>query len=220
MYRDKTISVVIPCHNEEAGVATVIRTLPTFVDEIIVVDNDCNDRTAEVSKALGARVVWERKRGYGAAYKAGLAAVTGDITITVDGNGTYPTEQVGDLVGHLLDHEIDFLSASRFPLSNPESMSFGQKLGNMMLVVGMLFLDGHAARDSQSGMWAYRSKIYPRLNLTSDGMPFSEEIKIEAIRAKDIRFEEYHVGCRHPGHPQRWRDDLKNLFFLVQKRFQ
>ena len=78
-------------------------------------------------------------------------------------------------------------------------------------------------RDSQSGMWVYRSSVYQKMRLTSDGMPFSEEIKIEAIRAKDIRFGEYPVNY-HPRVGEvkldKWRDGLRNLSFLVQKRFR
>lgn len=223
MHRDLKISVVIPCYNEEEGVQLVIRSLPECVDEVVVVDNNSTDRTAEVATSLGARVVKETTKGYGAAYKAGLPAVTGDVTITMDGDGTYPSEQIEELVDHLVDAELDFISASRFPLRNPESMNFSNKMGNMILTIGMLILYGKGIKDSQSGMWIYRSKVYPKLNVTSDGMPFSEEIKIEAIRAKDVRFGEYHVNYhQRVGEVklEKWRDGFKNLFFLVQKRFR
>ena len=85
MHRDLRLSVVIPCYNEEDGVREVIGRIPKFVDEIVVVDNNCTDRTAEVATSLGARVVFEKRAGYGAAYKAGLAAATGDVVITMDG---------------------------------------------------------------------------------------------------------------------------------------
>ncbi len=223
MHRDLSISVVIPCYNEEEGVQQVIKSLPECVDEVVVVDNNCTDRTAEVARALGARVVTQTTKGYGAAYKAGLPAVTGDVTITMDGDSTYPSEQIEELVDYLVDRELDFISASRFPLTNPEAMSFTNKVGNMVLTVAMLLLYGTGIRDSQSGMWVYRSSVYPKMRLTSDGMPFSEEIKIEAIRAKDIRFGEYPVNY-HPRVGEvkldKWRDGLRNLSFLVQKRFQ
>ncbi len=223
MHRGLSISVVIPCYNEEDGVQQVIKSLPKCVDEVVVVDNNCTDRTAEVAEALGARVVTQTTKGYGAAYKAGLPAVTGDVTITMDGDGTYPSEQIEELVDYLVDRELDFISASRFPLSNPDAMSFTNKVGNMILTVAMLLLYGTGIRDSQSGMWVYRSSVYPKMRLTSDGMPFSEEIKIEAIRAKDIRFGEYPVNY-HPRIGEvkldKWRDGVRNLSFLVQKRFQ
>jgi hypothetical protein len=223
MYREMKVSVVIPCYNEEEGVQHVIRSLPKSVDEIVVVDNNSTDRTAEVAASLGARVVPEKRKGYGAAYKAGLPAVTGDITVTLDGDGSYPTEQIEEVIDYLLDTGLDFVSASRFPLQNPEAMTFTNKLGNRVLTVSMLLLFGRGIRDSQSGMWVYRTRVYPLMTLTSDGMPFSEEIKIEAIRDKRIRFGEYHVKYHQrigEVKLEKWRDGFRNLFFLLKKRFQ
>jgi glycosyltransferase involved in cell wall biosynthesis len=222
MHRGLKISVVIPCYNEEDGIRHTIGRLPSCVDEVVVVDNNSTDRTAEVAATLGARVVSEKRKGYGAAYKAGLPAVTGDITATLDGDGTYPAEQIPEVVDHLIEQQLDFVSASRFPLTNPRAMSFSNKVGNLVLTAGMVVLYGRAVRDSQSGMWVFRSAVYPRLRVTSDGMAFSEEIKIEAIRRADVRFGECHIDY----HPrvgevklQKWRDGFKNLFFLVKKRF-
>jgi len=216
------ISVVIPCYNEEDGIRHTIGMLPACVDEIVVIDNNSTDRTSEVAKSLGARVVFEKRKGYGAAYQAGLPAVTGDITVTLDGDGTYPAAQIPEIVDFLVDRRLDFVSASRFPLKNPRAMNFSNKVGNAVLTIGMAILYGRPVRDSQSGMWIYRSEVYRRLKVTSDGMAFSEEIKIEAIRAKDVRFGEYHIDY----HPrvgevklQKWRDGFRNLFFLVKKRF-
>ncbi len=223
MHRDVTISVVIPCYNEEEGIQHVIRAMPSCVDEIVVVDNNSTDRTGEVAKSLGAKVVFEERKGYGAAYKAGLPAVTADITVTMDGDGSYPSEQIAELVDHLLDNDLDFVSAARFPLKNPAAMSFSNRMGNMILTIAMLVLYGKNIKDSQSGMWVFKSNVYPRLNVTSGGMPFSEEIKIEAIRAKDIRFGEYRVNYHErigEVKLEKWRDGFRNLFFLVKKRFQ
>ncbi len=222
MHRDLKISVVIPCYNEEEGVQHVIKGLPDCVDEVVVVDNNCTDRTAEVATALGARVVFEGRKGYGAAYKAGLPAAEGDVIITLDGDATYPSEQIPELVDYLVDNKLDFISAARFPLQNPKAMNFSNKVGNTVLTVAMLLLYGNPIKDSQSGMWIFRTRVLPQLVLTSDGMPLSEEIKIEAIRHKDIAFAEYHVNY----HPrvgevklEKWRDGFRNLAFLVKKRF-
>ncbi|MBN2185760.1 MAG: glycosyltransferase family 2 protein [Candidatus Krumholzibacteriota bacterium] len=223
MYREKKISVVIPCFNEEEGIALVIPSLPDSVDEVIIVDNNSTDRTAEVAKRLGARVVFEKKKGYGAAYKAGLPAVTGDITVTMDGDGTYAVEQVEECIDHLLDNDLDFVSASRFPLRDKKAMNFSNKVGNWVLTVGTLALFAHAIKDSQSGMWIYKSRIYPKLNLESDGMPLSEEIKIAAIRHPEIRFDEYNVNY-HPRIGEvklnKWKDGFENLLYLVKLRFR
>lgn len=222
MHRGLNISVVIPCYNEEDGLQHVITGLPGCVDEVVVVDNNSTDRTAEVAKSNGARVVFEKRKGYGAAYKSGLPAATGDVIITLDGDGTYPSEQIPELVDYLEDNGLDFVSAARFPLKNPKAMNLSNKFGNMVLTITMLLLYGFPIKDSQSGMWVIRSRTLPQLNLTSDGMPLSEEIKIEAIRAKDVAFAEYHVNY----HPrvgevklEKWRDGFRNLTFLFKKRF-
>lgn len=222
MHQGLKISVVIPCYNEEHGIRHTIGMLPSCVDEIIVVDNNSTDRTSEVAKSLGARVVFEKRKGYGAAYQAGLPAVTGDITVTLDGDGTYPAAQIPEIVDYLIANKLDFVSGSRFPLKDAKAMNFSNKVGNGVLTAGMAVMYFRPVRDSQSGMWIYRTPVYKKFRMTSDGMAFSEEIKIEAIRAAGVRFGEYHIDY----HPrvgevklQKWRDGFRNLFFLVKKRF-
>lgn len=221
MHRDLKISVVIPCYNEEGGIAEVIGRMPKAVDEIVVVDNNCTDRTAEVARALGARVVAEKTPGYGAAYKAGLAAATGDIVVTLDGDGTYPPEDIPRLVDALEEKRWDFLSASRFPLADPKAMRFTNRLGNWVLTIAAAVLFFKPIRDSQSGMWVFRRSVLGRLRLTSDGMAFSEEIKLEAL-LRGCRFGEGHIAYgERIGEVklQKWRDGWENLAFLVRKRF-
>jgi hypothetical protein len=191
------------------------------VDEVVVVDNNCTDRTAEVARSMGARVVAEKTPGYGAAYKAGLAAAASDLVVTMDGDGTYPPESIPALVDQLVERRWDFLSASRFPLSDARAMPFTNRLGNWVLTVAATLLFFKPIRDSQSGMWVFRRAVLERLRLTSDGMAFSEEIKLEAL-LKGCRFGEGHIpyGARvGEVKLQKWRDGWENLAFLVRKRF-
>lgn len=221
MHRELKLSVVIPCYNEEDGVREVIGRMPPQVDEIVVVDNNCTDRTAEVARSLGARVVAEPTPGYGAAYKAGLRAATGDVVITMDGDGTYPPEEISRLVDQLVDMRWDFLSASRFPLIDPRAMQFTNRVGNGVLTVAAAVLFFKPIRDSQSGMWVFRRSALERMRLTSDGMAFSEEIKLEAV-LRGLKFGEGHIpyGARiGEVKLQKWRDGWENLAFLVRKRF-
>jgi glycosyltransferase involved in cell wall biosynthesis len=221
MHQNLKLSVVIPCYNEEDGIREVIGRIPPFVDEIVVVDNNCTDRTAEVARSLGARVVEQKIPGYGAAYKAGLAAATGDVIITMDGDGTYPPEEIARLVDTLVEKRWDFLSASRFPLSDPRAMNFTNRVGNWVLTVTAAMLFFVPIRDSQSGMWVFRRVLLSRLKLKSDGMPLSQEIKLEAILRR-ARFGEVHIpyGARiGEVKLQKWRDGWLNLSHLVAKRF-
>jgi glycosyltransferase involved in cell wall biosynthesis len=221
MRQNLKLSLVIPCYNEEDGVREVIGRCPDIVDEIVVVDNNCTDRTAEVARSLGAVVVSEKRPGYGAAYKAGLRAATGDVIVTLDGDGTYPPEAIAGLVDTLVAKQWDFLSACRFPLADPKAMGLTNQLGNWVLTTTSMVLFFKAIRDSQSGMWVFKRSILDRLRVTSDGMPFSQEIKLEAV-LRGFRFGETHIhyGARiGEVKLQKWRDGWLNLSFLFKKRF-
>ncbi len=221
MHRGLRISLVIPCYNEEAGIQQVLSRVPAPVDEAIVVDNASSDGTAARAHTAGAHVVEQPRRGYGAAYKAGLAAASGDVIVTLDGDGTYPPEHIPRLVDVLVDRGWDFLSACRFPLSDARAMGWANRLGNAVLTAATAVLFRQPIRDSQSGMWVFRRTLLERLVLTSDGMAFSEEIKLEAL-LRGARFGEEHIpyGVREGQVKlQRWRDGWRNLAFLVRKRF-
>lgn len=222
MHRGLKVSVVIPCYNEEDGIRSVIESMPPYVDEVVVVDNNSTDRTGEIARALGAVVVFQARKGYGAAYQAGLPAATGDVIATLDGDGTYPADEIGSLVEQLEDRKLDFISGSRFPLRNPAAMNFTNKVGNWVLTIATMLLWFRPLRDSQSGMWVFRRAVLPRLRLTSDGMPLSEEIKIEAIEKLGRGFAEIGIDYRpRIGEVklQKWRDGWRNLSFLFAKRF-
>jgi hypothetical protein len=222
MYKGQKITVIIPCLNEEQGIERVLRRMPEFVDETIVVDNGSTDRTSEVAQALGARVIREDVRGYGRAYKTGFASATGDIIITLDGDHSYPPDAISYLLEAFLHLETDFLNASRFPVRDRNAMSFKHKLGNRILSLAMSLLFFRWVRDSQSGMWVLRRTILQGMNLTSDGMAFSEEIKIEALKSRRVRFAEISIlYTSRLGEIKLnpWRDGFHNLWFLVKKRF-
>lgn len=221
MYRGLRVSVVIPCFNEEEGIGHVLRHLPDYVDEIIVVDNNSTDGTAEVARNLGARVVFEQRKGYGSAYLAGLPAATGDVIATVDGDGTYPSNSIAPLIDHLLDRELDFISASRFPLRDKRAMRLRNVLGNMILTWTTRLLFWTWIEDSQSGMWVFRRGCLCWARPTQRGMAFSEELKLEAIRAPQIRFAERPIDYHERIGETKlftWRDGLKNLAFLLEYR--
>jgi glycosyltransferase involved in cell wall biosynthesis len=222
MYKTQSITVIIPCLNEEQGIERVLRAMPEFVDEVIVVDNASTDRTSEVARSLGAKVISEDMRGYGRAYKRGFAAATGDLIITLDGDQSYPVDALSYLIEAFLHLRVDFLNASRFPVRDREAMSFRNKLGNLALSLAMSVLFFRWVRDSQSGMWVFRRSILRNMKLESDGMAFSEEIKIEALRDSRIRFGEISIQySSRMGETKLnlWRDGFQNLAFLAKKRF-
>ncbi len=214
--------MVIPCLNEEQGIEQVLKRMPGFVDQIIVVDNGSTDRTAEVARGFGAVVIREDVRGYGSSYKRGFQSATGDVIVTLDGDHSYPVEAISYLIEAFLHLEVDFLNASRFPVQDRRAMSFKHKFGNWVLSAAMSILYFRWVRDSQSGMWVFRRSILEGMTLESNSMAFSEEIKIEALKHPNCRFREISIQYSsrlgeiklNP-----WRDGFFNLWFLVKKRF-
>ncbi len=196
--------------------------MPEFVDQVIVVDNGSTDRTSEVARSFGAEVIREPVRGYGRTYKRGFSFAHGDLIVTLDGDHSYPPDAISYLIEAFRHLEVDFLNASRFPVRDRRAMSFKHKFGNWVLSLAMSLLYFRWVRDSQSGMWVFRRSILESMTLESDGMAFSEEIKIEALKNRKIRFAEISIlYSSRLGEIKLnpWRDGIYNLSFLVKKRF-
>lgn len=99
----KKVTVVIPCYNEESGIADVIRGFPraqmtahNYELEVLVIDNNSSDRTAEVAAAAGARVIHEPKKGKGNAMRTGFYAISDDTeyVVMLDGDDTYSPHEI------------------------------------------------------------------------------------------------------------------------------
>ena len=235
-------SFVVPTLNEERSIGDVLRTFRSAAEqanrtiltgrpvdwEIVVVDGASTDRTREIAEAAGARVVVERRRGYGRAYKTGFREASGEVIATSDGDGTYPVETIPSSVRRLLDEGIDFLSGDRMAQVTRRSMTtehrFGNALLNWFLRVAyhryLVDLTSGTLADSQSGYWVFRREVLDRVHLTSDGMAFSEELKVEAI-ARGLRFVEVPIAYGERATPpklQSGRDGIRNLLFLATKR--
>ena len=102
-------------------------------------------------------------------------------------------------------------------------MSLKHRIGNLILSFTMSVLFLRWVRDSQSGMWVFRRSILEDIRLDSDGMAFSEEIKVEALKNPKIRFAEMPVMyTSRLGEIklQPWRDGIANLLLLFKKRLQ
>jgi len=219
------VSVVIPTMNEEASIGRVIdevrKALGDRLLEIIVVDTDSRDRTREIAMAKGARVVPEPRRGYGRAYKTGFREAQGAYIATLDADLTYPADRLPDFLAALESDRADFVSGERMSHLGGEAMSGMHRIGNAILNAAFQLLYRAPIRDSQSGMWAFRRSILPRLRLVHDGMAFSEELKIEVIR-NGFRFLEVPVDYRVRVGDKKIRsmtDAVKNLIWLARKRF-
>ena len=213
------ISAVIPTMNEENTIGNVIEGLKALEDiEILVVDTNSKDRTKQIASSEGAKVIDQPLRGYGLAYKTGLNQASGDIIVCMDGDGTYPTDIVTTLIDLLVKDDVDFISCDRMSLRNNENYTTLHFVGNSVLNITIRLFFKHSMKDSQSGMWIFRSDIYRKMGHLSDGMSFSQEIKIEAM--KRGRFIEvpirYGVRITKPK-LKTWGDGISNLMNIFIK---
>jgi glycosyltransferase involved in cell wall biosynthesis len=193
MFRNLSVSVIIPTWNEAKGIAYTLRTVPSLVDEVVVIDAFSTDGTADIARANGARVIPEVRRGYGRAFKTGFNAAKGDILVSADGDGTYPIGVLPDILNAMLDKGILFASCARLPLDDPNSMRSRNRIGNRAISVAASLLWLRTFEDVLSGMWAMRREAWVQLDCVSDSWNFSEEIKIRACETFGPRFSEFHI---------------------------
>jgi glycosyltransferase involved in cell wall biosynthesis len=184
------LSVVIPALNEESNIPATLSAVPVdrlrrigYDVELLVVDNGSSDRTAEVARENGARVLIQPVRGYGNAYKAGFANSTGDIIATGDADRTYPFEILPEVLALMEREQVDFVSTNRLTQVQPEAMKTSHVWANRLLTgVSRALFENLPFRDSQSGMWIFKRRVWSYCDVQSGGMPFSQEIKVEAFR--------------------------------------
>ncbi len=226
------VSFVIPTLNEEAGIGPTIDSIDrqAFEErgldiEILIVDGDSTDRTRDIAEDKGALVLIEKRKGYGRAYKTGMPAAEGDIIITGDADGTYPFHLAHEYVDILLDDNLDYITTNRFAKLGMQSMSAKHFLGNFILSTTLRLLYWVGVKDSQSGMWIFRKQALDRLSKPlpafNDGMPFSEEIKIEMFRCPGVKAREIpsELSARKgEAKIESFNDGWKNLKFLFVNR--
>lgn len=227
MKDQKRLSIIIPALNEEKGVEKTIQAIPKeelehidYETQVLVVDNGSEDETSELAKKAGAKVIFEPKRGYGNALKAGFAYASGDIIATADADATYPVNDIPKLIKILENENLDFLTTNRFALLEKGAMSFRNRIGNKVLSISMRLLFGLNIKDSQSGMWVFRRSILGNLKLSSN-TPLSQELKIEACHFAKCNWKETPIEYRPRTGKAKlggWKVGLGNLFHLIKKR--
>ena len=192
------VSIVVPCLDEEAAVGGVVRTLlAAGLDEVVVVDGGSRDATAARAEAAGARVVIERRHGYGRACAAGAAGVRPDAAVIafVDGDGSDRVELVGEVVGPVLARRADLVLGSRLRgLREPGSLGAAQVAAGR--IAGVMLRALYGLRSTDMGPFrAVARPAFERLGMRETSFGWNVEMQMRAA-ATGLRIEEVPVGCR------------------------
>jgi glycosyltransferase involved in cell wall biosynthesis len=203
VYRGLEVGAVVPARDEEGAVGLVVRDLRALrgerggplLEDVVVCDNGSVDRTAAIAREAGARVVLERRRGYGAACLAGLRTLRGvDVVLFVDADRSIVAEE-GILLLDAIADGADLVVGSRtLGRTEPGSLPGHQRLGNRFAAFLIRRLWGYPATDL-GPFRAIRRTAVERLEMRDPTYGWTVEMQVKAIQA-GLRVVEVPVSLR------------------------
>ncbi len=185
------VSVIMPCLNEEDTIGICVEKAKKALSahhlegEVIVVDNGSTDASVVIAQSFGARVVFQPRKGYGAAYLKGIEEARGEYIVMGDADDTYDFAETPQLI-RALDEGADFAIGSRFKgTMRKGAMSFSHRyIGNPILTVILNIFFNARISDAHSGFRALRLAALKKLQLKTLGMEFASEMIVAALREK------------------------------------
>ncbi len=182
----KAIAVLLPCYNEEATIADVVRdfrrSLPSAT--ILVYDNNSSDRTVQLAREAGAQVRNEPLQGKGNVVRRMFADVEADIYVVADGDGTYDASVALAMVEKLVAENLDMVVATRLESRGDELFRPFHRFGNVTItrLVGLLF--GRRFTDILSGYRVFTKRFVKSFPGLTSGFEIETELTIHALLLK------------------------------------
>jgi glycosyltransferase involved in cell wall biosynthesis len=179
------VSVVIPTHNEAQSIGRVLADLPAdIVTEVLVVDSNSTDGTAEIASKMGARVLHEPRRGYGRACLTGLAAANSpDVVVFLDGDYSDRPAELPLLLAPIIDGRADITLGSRLGKHSVHgALPWHQVFGNRLAAVLIRLLYGLEISDL-GPFRAARADVLRRLDLEENTYGWAVEIILKGTLA-------------------------------------
>src|SRR5271166_2127470 len=217
------VSVVIPCLNEAENIEHCVKAALGAIEqmgvigEVVVADNDSEDDSARLAEQAGARVVVERRRGYGSAYLAGFEASRGRYIVMADADLTYDFQEIPRFVA-ALEEGAEMVIGDRMDNIQPGAMPWLHRyIGNPILtgLLNLFFRTGIS--DAHCGMRAVRRDVLPRLDLRTTGMEFASEMVIRASK-ENLKIAEFPIEYHPRGGESKlssFSDGWRHLRFLL-----
>ncbi len=221
------LTILMPCLNEKDNIEFCIGEAQAFIrennlsGEVLVVDNGSTDRSVELAKECGARVVQEDRRGYGRALRTGLEEALGSVIIFGDCDSTYDFKNLNPLYLPLARGEVDFMMGDRFAgqMENG-AMSLSHKLGAPFLSWCGRVKFGVKIHDFHCGIRGIRKEALKKLEFHTTGMEFATEMLAEASR-KGLKIGEVSVPLRKSRNKREAklrtvRDGFRHLWYIIK----
>lgn len=220
------VSAIIPCLNEEGTLGICIeKAIGAFErrgvrGEVVVGDNGSTDRSVEIAEALGARVVHQQVKGYGAAITAAAGAARGKYLIMADADDSYDWGQLDKFID-ALEAGADLVMGNRFAggIEAGAMPPLHRYVGNPVLSAVARWLHRSPVRDFHCGMRGFTREAFKKMGARSPGMEFASEMVINAHRARlDIRevpVKLYPDKRGRPPHLRSFRDGWRHLRLII-----
>ena len=182
------VALVVPCFNEEVAIGTVIRdfreAMPSL--DIFVFDNASTDKTAEVARAAGAKVIHVPLKGKGNVVRRMFADVEADIYVMVDGDATYHAPSLPAMVSKLIAERLDMVVGCRETPKEVAAAAYrqGHQFGNKMLTKSISWIFGGQFTDMLSGYRVFSRRYVKSFPALSRGFEIETELTVHALELR------------------------------------
>ncbi len=216
------VTVLLPAFNEEKSIGKVIQEINALSlnYEILVVDNKSTNGTKAEATALGAKVLYEGKKGKGNAVRTGFKHIKTFFVVMVDSDFTYLAKHLPEMI-RSLDDGADVVIGYRHERAKG-SMTFMNRMGNWGLSMIASMLYGVYVRDVCSGMWGFRREALSRYKLSSNGFTLEADFFVNTVR-NGFKLAQIPIEyrARLDGSVAKLgiKDGFKIGWFLIRKRF-
>jgi len=218
------VSFLIPAYNEEATIGEVLDRIAGLEldSQVVVVDDGSSDRTGEIAAARGATVVRQANAGKGAALRAGIPYLDGDVAVIQDADMEYDPVEVPELIEPILRGVADVVYGSRLRGGKPQrAYLFWHLVGNRFLSLLTNVLYNTTLSDMETGYKAFRADILRSLDLRENRFGVEPEITAKICRRKLRIYElpiSYYGRTFAEGKKITWRDGFRAIWVLLRVR--
>lgn len=179
------VAVLLPCYDEEAAIGITVAAFRAALPDavIYVYDNNSRDRTADVARAAGAVVRYERIQGKGNVVRRMFADVDADVYVMADGDATYDAASAPAMIARLMDEGLDMVVGARV-MPQTDAYRRGHRFGNALLTGMLARLFGRSFTDILSGYRVFSRRFVKSFPALKGGFEIETEISVHALELK------------------------------------